>query len=110
MPTPTDPAHVARLRTHLGRQGMELNEKLTKLLAGQNATLVTMKMPWEEKPGEKPQEKLRRFLDTVSRAQKRLGTEAWGLCIDCGAEVPEAVLDEVPWTERCRPCQTKWDA
>jgi RNA polymerase-binding transcription factor DksA len=89
---------------------MELNEKLTKLLAGQNATLVTMKLPWEEKPGEKPQEKLRRFLDVVSRAQKRLGTEAWGLCIDCGAEVPEAVLDEVPWTERCRPCQTKWDA
>ncbi len=102
--TDIDPAHLARLRLHLGRKGMEVNQKLTDVLAGMNATLATMKLPGEGKPGEKPHERLRRFLDQIVRAQRRLGTPAFGLCQDCGQPLPELALDEAPWTEQCRDC------
>ncbi len=104
MHEPIDPARLARLRTDLGRKGMDINQKLTDILAGKNVTLATLKMPHEQKPGEKPEEKLRRFLNQISRAQRRLGTPAWGLCVTCQAPLPDAVLDDTPWTEECNTC------
>jgi RNA polymerase-binding transcription factor DksA len=100
----TDAAESQRLRVDLGRKGMEVNEKLTRLLASQNTTMATVKLPQEQKPGEKPEEKLRRFLDQIIRAQRRLGTKAWGLCTECGAELPAAGLRETPWLELCNAC------
>lgn len=94
-----------RWRTELARRGMAVNEQLTRLLAGQQVTLATLKLPNEQKPGLRPEEKLRRFLDQISRAQRRLGTPAWGLCVDCGAALPESALDETPWLERCAGCE-----
>lgn len=97
-------ADLARWRTALMHKGMGLNQALTTLLAGQNVTLATLKLPHEQKPGEKPEARLRRYLDQVSRAQKRLGTPGWGLCRKCGMPLPLAVLDEAPWTEDCAAC------
>ncbi len=102
-----DPARLARLRTALGRKGMEINQKLTEVLAGMNVTLATMKLPNEEKPGEKPHERLRRFLDQIIRAQRRLGTAEFGKCQDCGQPLPDLALDESPWTEQCHDCFKK---
>ena len=104
MSTPISADRLARLRRDLGRKGMEVNDKLTRLLGSQNATLQTWKLPQEETPGEKPEEKLRRFLDQISRAQKRLGSPQWGLCVACGAGLADAVLDEAPWQELCNAC------
>lgn len=99
-----DAARLKRLRRELSRKGMEVNEKLTKLLGSQNATLLTMKLPSEEKPGEKPQERLRKFLDQIIRAQRRLDTPAWGNCQTCGTALPDAGLDDAPWVEQCQAC------
>lgn len=104
MPPTMDPPRHQRLRTELARRGMAVNEQLTRLLAGQQVTLATLKLPNEREPGLRPEEKLRRFLDQIVRAQRRLDTPAWGRCIDCGAEIPEPSLDNAPWIEQCATC------
>jgi hypothetical protein len=45
--------------------------------------------------------RLRRFLELIDRGIKRTGTDRFGRCAVCGDALPEAVLDERPWTERC---------
>ena len=98
------PDQVARWRRDLASKGVELNAALTAILAGKNVTLATLKLPQEQTPGERKEERLRRYLDLVSRAQKRLGTTAWGTCVHCDAPIREVVLDEAPWTETCEAC------
>ena len=97
-----EPARRQRLRTALGHKGMEINGKLTRILANQNVTLA--KWPSEREPGLRPEERLRRFLDQIARAQQRLGTAGWGRCLACGDDLPEAALDDTPWIERCAGC------
>lgn len=97
-------AHRQRWRATLARQGMAVNERLTTLLASKNAKLLDIKLPHEQKPGERPEERLRRWLDQISDAQRRLAGGAFGACLGCGAALPVAVLDEAPWTERCGAC------
>jgi len=104
MSDPMDPERQQRLRTELGRKGMDINQKLTDLLAGKNVTLATIVLPQDQKPGETKEERLRRFLNQISRAQKRLGTPTWGLCVTCHAALPDGVLDDTPWTEECNSC------
>jgi len=99
-----DAAAVARWRRALALKGMEVNGQLTRLLAAQNATLATIKLPNEDKGGEKPEERLRRFLDQIIRAQRRVGTPAFGQCAGCGEELPAAAFDDAPWIELCAPC------
>lgn len=102
--TPLTEAQITRLRRDLGRKGMEVNGRLTKVLAGMNARLGDLKMPHEQEPGLRPEEKLRRYLDQIIRAQRRLGTEAWGRCVTCGEAIPQAQLDDSPWKEECDSC------
>lgn len=104
---PTDPTDHDRMRAELARKGMEVNEKLTRLLAGQDTTMATVKLPQEQKPGEKPVEKLRRFLDQIIRAQRRLGTQAWGRCATCGVDLPSQALADAPWVEQCATCAAR---
>lgn len=98
------PEQMQRWQRDLTRKGMDLYAVLSEVLAGKNATLATLKLPHEQKPGERKEERLRRYLDQVSRAQKRLTTPAWGKCVKCGAALADAVLNEAPWTEACAKC------
>lgn len=100
-----DQERQARWRRHLAQKGTEIYAVLTAILAGKQVTLATLKLPHEQRPGEKPEEKLRRYLDQVSRAQKRLGTQSWGLCVTCGQTLDPLLLDEAAWTELCATCQ-----
>ena len=99
-----DSTREQRHRRDLMRKGMSLNERLTELLANENMTLSSVEFPHEQKPGLKPKEKVRMFLDQVIRAQRRLGTGAWGLCVTCGGRFDEAMMDDTPWLEECRDC------
>ncbi len=99
-----------KLRRDLLRKGGDINHALTRLLAGENATLATIKLPDEDKPGIKPKERLRLFLDQIVRAQKRLDTPQWGLCVECSEPFSEAALEEVPWLEYCAECDADRDA
>ena len=97
-------ADLKRYRRELMRKGWEVNQKLTDLLAGKNVTMATTKMPHEMKPGLKPEEKLRMWLDQIVRAQNRLQTEEFGKCIECEVEFPKGAIDDVPWLETCNDC------
>ncbi len=103
-PAFADPARQARWRRGLMHKGMEVNGQLTKLLASKNATLATMKLPNEEKPGEKPEERLRRFLNQIIAAQHRVGTTEFGKCQECGVPLPPQAFDDAPWLQECAPC------
>ena len=98
------PTDIKRYRRELARKGWEVNQKLTDLLAKKDARMSTIKLPNEQKPGLRPDEKMRMWLDQIMRAQKRLGTDEFGKCIECGEEFAKGALDDTPWLETCRSC------
>ncbi|MSP91262.1 MAG: hypothetical protein EXR79_05605 [Myxococcales bacterium] len=98
------PDAVQRWRKTLSRKGMDINQKLTDLLSRQNATLATIKLPNETEAHEPPERRLRRFLDQIIRAQRRLGTPDWGLCSTCRRPFERGALDDTPWIEECAAC------
>ena len=50
-----------------------------------------------------------RELGAVSLALARLGTDSFGICFDCQAEIPFDRLKAEPWALRCVACQTRLD-
>ncbi|MEK9953540.1 MAG: TraR/DksA family transcriptional regulator, partial [Curvibacter sp.] len=46
-------------------------------------------------------------LDAIDAALKRIEDGVYGLCIDCGADIPAARLHAAPETLRCVSCQQK---
>lgn len=48
-------------------------------------------------------------LDAVDAALKRIEDGAYGICIDCDAEIPAQRLHAAPETLRCIACQGKFE-
>ena len=96
-----------RLAKRIARKAWELNQKLTEAMSKQNATLATMDLPGEGKPGETKLERLRRYFNLVVSAQKRSRTEDYGLCLVCGEPIAAPLLEEMPWRPRCPACEDK---
>lgn len=46
-------------------------------------------------------------LRELDAARRRLEAGSYGLCIDCGAEIPAARLEAQPTALRCVACQTR---
>lgn len=46
-------------------------------------------------------------LDTIDAALKRIENGSYGVCVDCGADIPAARLHAAPETPRCISCQEK---
>ena len=44
---------------------------------------------------------------TIDLALKRLDAGVYGMCMDCGVEIPQARLDATPQALRCIACQEK---
>ena len=42
---------------------------------------------------------LKGLLDKIDRALERIANGSYGLCLETGEEIPEAVLDNEPWIE-----------
>lgn len=40
----------------------------------------------------------------IRAALRRIDDESYGACVTCGAEIPQARLDILPWTPFCRNC------
>jgi RNA polymerase-binding transcription factor DksA len=40
----------------------------------------------------------------IRAALKRIADGSYGACARCGADIPEARLDALPWTPLCREC------
>lgn len=47
--------------------------------------------------------------EAAKRAQEALVKGTYGICVDCGGQIPEARLRIRPDAERCVPCQTLAD-
>ena len=90
------------LKRKLLKKGQELASMLADVLAGKApAGLASL----AGKPGERPEEKLRRYLNVIqSRVDAINAGGAYGNCEPCGAEIPFAELDELPWADTCRAC------
>ncbi|WP_020205568.1 TraR/DksA family transcriptional regulator [Cupriavidus sp. WS] len=46
-------------------------------------------------------------LADIAAARARLAGQTYGLCVDCGADIPYARLQAYPTAKRCLPCQSR---
>ncbi|MDH5206867.1 MAG: TraR/DksA family transcriptional regulator [Hylemonella sp.] len=46
-------------------------------------------------------------LDAIDAALRRVEEGAYGVCVDCGVDIPAARLHAAPETPRCIDCQNK---
>ena len=100
-PPPTA-AEIARLKKMLLKKGAEINEKLVALLNGQKPKIDAL--IGGGKPGEKPIERLRRFMAIVDGRIRAIQQGTYGRCERCGDGLPYAHLEQVPWIDTCGKC------
>ena len=100
---PDDPLR-ARLRRGLLDRGRVLATLLAEVLAGKRIDVKLGALGILGKPGMRPEEKLRLALDQVEARRRLLdaGDDRFGRCDDCGEELGELALAEMPWADRCR--------
>src|SRR5262249_6292109 len=48
-------------------------------------------------------------LAEVVAAQERIARGAYGVCVECGEDIPRARLEAQPWAARCIGCQQVWE-
>lgn len=96
-----------RLHQQLLKKGAEINERLVQLL--NSGTSSGDGLPVAARPGERPEERMRRFLDLLDRKiqASREGGQGYGRCASCGDVIPLAELEQVPWAEKCLACAEK---
>jgi RNA polymerase-binding protein DksA len=51
----------------------------------------------------------RQELRRVTSALVRMDAGEYGVCIDCGAEIPEGRLEANPFAERCVECEERYE-
>jgi DnaK suppressor protein len=49
-------------------------------------------------------------LAKIDEALHRLNEETYGRCVECEREIPEARLVALPFADRCRDCQERYEA
>lgn len=52
----------------------------------------------------------RREVTAIQAALQRIAKGTYGVCVDCGEEIPVNRLEAVPTALRCMPCETKRSA
>ena len=52
----------------------------------------------------KKKERLRAYLKYINTIIQSFDKGSFGLCSECGEALPEAQLDEMPWSDVCRGC------
>ena len=97
----------ARLRRGLMDRGRVLATLLADVMAGRRIAGLEARLgPLGVlgKPGMRPEEKLRLALDQVEGRRRMLdaGDDRFGRCDECGVELGELALQEMPWADRCR--------
>ena len=93
-----DAPQLAALKQALLRKGSEMNEKLTRLLAGESFDIERLLVGGE--PGATPIERLQRFLGIVDERLRAMREGRYGRCEKCGEPLSFAALQEAPWVTR----------
>jgi DnaK suppressor protein len=107
----------ALLETALQQQLQALDRRLAEQLGGESRAEHAHAV-LEQDGDDAPQRDAERELDLarsdratvslgeLSRALARMADGQYGLCSDCGTEIPFDRLKVEPWAERCVPCQS----
>ncbi len=48
-----------------------------------------------------------RILDRIERALRKIEEGSYGICEDCGKEIPPERLEAIPYALKCRECQER---
>jgi len=102
-----DPENLRRWKRRCLDKGLELARRLEKLMNGLDVRLEDIRIGPENKPGERPIDRLRRYLDLVDGVVKSFDKGTYGRCRDCGQAIDAMRLDETAWSVRCARCQDK---
>ena len=98
----------ASLLCSIGRcsKRAELNARLVEFLNHEGGDRV-LTPGVLAKPGERPVERLRRFMSLVDskiQASRPGAAPGYGLCESCETPLPFIELEQLPWADRCRAC------
>jgi RNA polymerase-binding transcription factor DksA len=99
-----DDATLARLRKPMMSRGHALATLLAEVLAGKGKPSALAALGLDDRPGLRPEERLRLALDQVEARRRLLdaGDDRHGRCDVCGDDLGLAALEEMPWADRCR--------
>lgn len=96
---------LAELRSLVMKKGQAVANQLAEVLAGKGKDLDLGLFPDDaKKPGLRPEERLRLFLDHLEETRKRIDAQddAFGRCTICGKDLGLAALRQMPWADRCQ--------
>ena len=98
-----------RLET-INKKGWEVAKKLEEVKARQDTNFEKLAKAFGDEGDKKepPEVRLRRYLDMINRARKRMLDDEYGGCIECDKPFKPLELDEMPWVERCHACDIKY--
>ncbi len=102
-----DDSTRARLRAKIMRKGQAIATDLAEVLAGKDKEIKLSELPvFAAKPGMRPEERLRAYLDHVESCRKLLDADddRFGRCAKCGTDLGLPALEEMPWAELCQAC------
>jgi RNA polymerase-binding transcription factor DksA len=96
-------AEREELRRAVIREMGNAAHTLEALKAGQNVTLATLRLPWEQR-GLSRLERAQMVYDHLKAVLASFARGTYGCCGGCGAPLSLPELKEMPWADRCRDC------
>lgn len=98
---PLAQADLDRLRRLLLAKGAEVNQRLTRLLAGKPVELEALMVG---DPGETPAERLQAFMRVIDARLAAIRAGTFGRCAQCQQPLELARLEAMPWADTCAAC------
>ena len=102
-----DQATRTRLRRGIMKKGHAIATELADVLAGNGGPINVSELPvFAAKPGMRPEEKLRAYLEHVESCRKLIDADddRYGRCTHCQVDLGLVALEEMPWADRCQAC------
>lgn len=102
-----DQPTVQRLRRAIMRKGQTIANDLAAVLAGKGKPMRLTDLPvFASKPGLRPEERLRAYLEHVESCRKLIDADddRYGRCNHCNVDLGLPALQELPWADRCQTC------
>lgn len=115
-----DPPLLQRLRARLDARELELAAEVRAIDDEQAEPLQQPFDPVDD-VGEQGEQRIRQAvrsaererdlheLSAIEAARQRLARGTYGICVDCGQDIPPARLEAEPSAARCRPCQERYE-
>ena len=84
------------------RKLRKVSTQIEELLAGQDVTLLDIKLPGEADEDYDKLTRLRQYKKLLNETLDRMGTDDYGYCMVGGEPIPKLQLMEMPWAETCQ--------